>query len=58
MKGENKRPFLNLDNRQRKLAKVLERYGYTVHLPLKEDVHEQQEEIHARGTTSEEARIC
>lgn len=56
MKGENKRPFLNLDNRQRKLAKVFQRFGYTVHLPLKEDERgctSEQEEIHGRGTESE-----
>lgn len=58
MKGENKRPFLNLDNRQRKLAKVFQRFGYEVHLPLKEDMHEQQEEIHARGTKGETTRLC
>lgn len=37
MKEKQERPFLNLDNRQRKLAKVFQRFGYTVHLPLKED---------------------
>lgn len=57
MKKDHTRPFLNLDNRQRKLAKVFERFGYTVHLPLKENIDEQQKEIHARGTEGEKARI-
>lgn len=52
---EKTRPFLNLDNRQRKLAKVFERFGYEVHLPLKEDIHGQKE-IHARGTEGEANR--
>lgn len=52
---EKTRPFLNLDNRQRKLAKVFERFGYEVHLPLKEDIHGQKE-IHARGTEGEAKR--
>lgn len=51
---EYKRPFRNLGHRQRELAKVLQRFGYTVHLPLKED--EAKETAHARGTTGEAER--